>query len=189
VNKHADERGVNEARTALRVARQLSTLVPAARILIRAGQVSEARALASEAGAQLPNQHRAYSKIILAEAAMKESNFGDAIDLLTQATRFADVWLARFDLGVAYVQTGHFPEAISEFDKCENRRGEVTALFFDDVPTYRYLVPLRYWKGRALEGVGSRDAAIVQYRSYLELRSGTTADPLVEDARRRVTRQ
>jgi len=66
-----------------------------------------------------------------------------------KARQLADVWLGRFDAGVAYVQAGHFAEALLELELCEKRWGEATALFFDDVPTYGYHAPLSYWIGRA----------------------------------------
>ena len=60
------------------------------------------------------------------------------------------------------MQANTFPEAVSELGACEKRRGEATALFFDDKPTVHYLGTLPYWIGRAQEG-----------------------DPMVQDARRR----
>ena len=75
---------------------------------------------------------------------------------------------------------------MSELEICEKRRGEATALFFDDVPTVRYLAPLPYWVGRAQEGVGMRGPAKNSYDAFLKLRSDGKGDPLVEDAQRRM---
>ena len=106
-----------------------------------------------------------------------------------QARALANVWLVSFDLGVAYVQANTFPEAVSELGACEKRRGEATALFFDDKPTVRYLATLPYWIGRAQEGLEMRAAAKAHYESFIALRKDATADPLVEDARRRLNAQ
>lgn len=185
--KVAQRSGVQQADAALRLSRRLlSVAVPAARLLALGGQVSKARTLAAELDAQLSNQYRAYSKIILAEIALSAGQYAEAIERLDEAIDKADLWLARFDRGVAYVNAEHYVEAITEFEMCEKRRGEATALFFDDVPTLRYLAPLPYWKGRAYEGNGSRDGARAEYTKYLALRSAARTDPLAVDAQRRL---
>ena len=110
----------------------------------------------------------------------------EAVDLLTQARGLADLWLGRFDLGIAFVQANAFAEAIPEFEACEKRRGEATALFFDDRPTVRYLATLPYWLGRAQEGLFQAAPAKASYEAFLKIRGGASADPLVQDARRRL---
>jgi tetratricopeptide (TPR) repeat protein len=180
---------IEAAHAAIALHKQLATIVPAARVLLRAGKSSEARALATDLEAQLQKQNRAYAKIVLAEIALEEKRTAEATDLLTQARALSDVWLGRFDLGVAYVQAGHFAEAMSELEACEKRRGEATALFFDDRPTARYLATLPYWMGRAQEGLGMAGPAKTRYEAFLALRKDAAADPLVQDARARVARQ
>jgi tetratricopeptide (TPR) repeat protein len=175
-----------EARTALKLTRQIETLVPAARLFLRAGGLADAKAIATELEGQLQRQSRAYGKILQGEIALDGGRNAEAVDRFLEARQMADLWLGRFNLGVAYVQAGHFAEALSELELCEKRRGEVTALFFDDVPTIRYLAPVSYWLGRAREGLGQRDAAIERYKAFLALRPATSADPLVADARKRV---
>ncbi len=181
---------VDAAHEALKLTRQAATIVPAARVLLRAGKVAEARALAAELEGQLQKQNRAYGKIVLAEIALEEKKPAEAVDLLTQARGLADLWLGRFDLGVAYVQADplqHGAEAITELEACQKRRGEATALFFDDRPTVRYLATLPYWLGRAQEGLGQAAPAKASYQAFLSLRKDAAADPLVQDARRRLT--
>jgi hypothetical protein len=85
------------------------------------------------------------------------------------------------------VQVNAFAEALPELEACEKRRGEAMALFFDDQPTVRYLAPLPYWIGRAQEGLKMSAAAKAHYGSFLTMRKDASADPLVQDARRRVT--
>ena len=179
-------KAVDAAHEALALTRQPATIVSAARVLLRAGKADEAKALATELGNQLQKQNRAYGKILLAEIALEDKRTSDAVDLLVEARKFADVWLGRFDLGVAYVQANAFSEAISELEACEKRRGEATALFLDDKPTVRYLATLPYWIGRAQEGLMMTAAAKTRYESFLALKKDAATDPLVQDARRRV---
>jgi tetratricopeptide (TPR) repeat protein len=181
---------VDAAHEALKLSRQLATIVPAARVLLRAGKIPEARTFASDLEGQLQKQNRAYGKILLAEIALEDKRPpAEAVDLLMQARALANVWLVSFDLGVAYVQANTFPEAVSELGACERRRGEATALFFDDKPTVRYLATLPYWIGRAQEGLEMRAAAKAHYESFIALRKDAPADPLVQDARRRSNAQ
>ena len=154
-------------------------------MLIRSGKIAEARTLASELEQQLQKQNRAYGKILLAEIAIEDKKYADAIDLLTQARQLADVWLGHFDLGLAYAMAGSPAEAKTEFDVCQKRRGEATALFFDERPTVRLLAPLPYWMGRAEEGLQMPTAAS-RYQAFIDLRKDATADPFVQDARRRI---
>jgi hypothetical protein len=90
-------------------------------------------------------------------------------------------------LGVAYVEEGHYAEAIAELEACEKRRGEATAFFFGDLPTMRYLAPLPYWLGRARQGLGLSTQARQDYNAFLSLRKDAPDDPLAADARRRLT--
>jgi tetratricopeptide (TPR) repeat protein len=174
------------AKEALGLSRQVETLVPAARVFIRIGNQAEAKAIAAELEGQLQRQSRAYAKIIQAELALDAGRHVEAVDRLMESRQMADLWLGRFDLGVAYVLAGHFAEAISELELCEKRRGEVTAAFFDDVPTVRYAAPVPYWMGRAREGLGQKDAAAERYKAFLALRPSPSPDPLALDARKRL---
>jgi tetratricopeptide (TPR) repeat protein len=180
---------IDAAHEALTLTKQAATIVPAARVLMKAGKIAEARALAGELEGQLQKQSRAYGKIVLAEIALEEKKPAEAVDLLTQARALADLWLGRFDLGVAYVMADplqHGAEAIAELETAQKRRGEATALFFDDRPTVRYLATLPYWLGRAQEGLSQAAPARASYESFLKIRGEAAADPLVQDARKRL---
>jgi len=170
----------------LALTHSLETLLLAARVNIALGRIPEARALAAELDRALQKQNRAYAKVALAEIALSEKKTSAAVDLLGQAQQLSDVWLAHFDLGVAFVQAGHFAEAVSELEACEKRRGEATALFLDEVPTVRYLASLPYWIGRAQEGLGMAAPAKARYEAFLALRKDSADDALVADARRRI---
>ena len=103
------------------------------------------RRLPRRFASRLQAQSRAYGKFIEGEIAMSGKRWPAAIDALNAAQKLADLWLVRFDLGLAYFQRGNYLEAASEFEKCRARRGEATALFLDDLPTFRYYATLPYW--------------------------------------------
>jgi tetratricopeptide (TPR) repeat protein len=99
-------------------------------------------------------------------------------------TEAADLWLVRFALGLAYFHHGDYPEAVSEFEKCRERRGEATAVFLDDLPTVpllRHAALLA--RARARDAEARRAAAVPGVPADPP---GATGDPLVEDARRRI---
>jgi hypothetical protein len=179
---------VSAATAATRAATTPDVLVPAARIFIRTGHAAEALRIAANLEKELQPQSRAYAKIIRGDAALAAKQFGDAVEHYRAAKDLRDIWLARFGLGVAYVEsaaTGSSALATTELDAAFSRRGEAAAIFLDEVPTFRYFAPLRYWTGRAKTGLGRPDAA-ADYRSFLELRPPASKDPLAIDARRRI---
>ncbi len=177
---------VDAARKALAATHQEFVAVPAARILAANNRIADTKALAAELDKNLQTQTRAYAQIIEGEIALQQDRLTDAVQAFQSAARQYDVWLSHFDLGVAYVRAGHFPEALAEFDVCTKRRGEASALFLDDVPTLRYLVPLLYWQARAQDGVGMKGAAAANYKAYLAVRSAESQDALAIDAQQRV---
>jgi tetratricopeptide (TPR) repeat protein len=180
-NDSAGQTAITQARALLP---QENVLVPMARMFIAAKRTDEARKIASELAQRLPAQSRAYAKMIEGEIAIADQKFVEAVDALNAAQKLADRWLVRYALGLAYFHGGHFPEAVSEFEKCRERRGEVTAVFLDDLPTVHYYPPLLYWLARAREA--QKLDARSQFEEFLRIREGATGDPLVEDARRRL---
>jgi len=177
---------IGEVDEALKLGQSESILVPAARLYLSAGKLKEATDLAATLENTLQTQSRAYAKIIDGNIAMTSNRRASAIDDYREAIKFADFWLARYEMGVVYARAGAWAEAISEFAACEKRRGEATALFLDDVPTVRYLAALPYWLGRAQEGLGQQAAARANYAKFLANRGANLpADPLVIDARKR----
>jgi tetratricopeptide (TPR) repeat protein len=94
------------------------------------------------------------------------------------------LWLIRFQLGQSYLAAEQYAEALDEFTIAEARRGEASALFLDDMPTYRFLAELPYWIGRAQEGLNMRAAALESYQAFLDRWSDT--GPLASDARKRL---
>jgi serine/threonine protein kinase/tetratricopeptide (TPR) repeat protein len=177
------------AKAALALSSDLHARVSAASVFLNTGAEADARKIADELGGQFQPQKRAYGKIIEAEAELTvRKRPAPAVDALNEARRYADHWLGRFWMGVAYVTAGQYPGAVSELEAAEARRGEAMSLFFDDWPTARYLVPLQYWLGRAHEGVGTIDQARTNYQTYLKLRAQSPKDPLASDARDRLAK-
>ena len=137
-------------------------MVTAARLSLAAGRIEPAKAIAAELGQRLPAQSRAYGKLIEGEIALAAKRYPEALDALNAARKLADLWLVRYVSGLVYFDRGEYLEASSEFTKCQERRGEATAVFLDDLPTFRYYALVPYWLGRAREMRGLD--AKTQYR-------------------------
>lgn len=159
--------------------------VPAGRLLADAKQDARLLRLIADLEKRSQPEAKAYARLLTGERALREGRHADAIEEFSNAVRTADLWLARFDLGVAYVAAGRYAEAISELEACARRRGEATSLFMDDMPTYRHAALLPYWLGRAQQGLNMAGAAAT-FEQFLRIRSAAVADPLVVDARRRL---
>ena len=91
-------------------------------------------------------------------------------------------------LGRAYIEAERYADAVAELEECQKRIGEASDVFLDDWPTFRYTVPLKYYLGRAQEGLGIKDSATKNYQAYLALRSNVSGDALAADARKRISR-
>jgi serine/threonine protein kinase/tetratricopeptide (TPR) repeat protein len=178
---------LREAAAIAALADGVTARVPAARILLQSGAGDESvRRIAGELNNQLQPQKRAYSKIIDGEVALARHRAADAVEHFTAARKFTDLWLARFDLGLAYVQAGAYAEAVSELELADKRRGEAMAMFLDDWPTVHQVATLQYWLGRAHEGLGAVPVARQNYQAFMKLRTAPS-DPLAKDARERLT--
>ena len=144
----------------------------------------QAAKIANELSRQLQPQSRAYANMILGIIESRAGRHVNALDRLTSAIEMYDFWLLRFYLGQAYFAAGSYAEALDEFNISYDRRGEVSAIFLDDLPTWRYLATLPYWQGRAQQELGMSAAAQQSYQAYLDLRPDS--DPLAADARQRM---
>ena len=97
-------------------------------------------------------------------------------------------------LSVAAAQGHQFDSAVvaeaalRDLEECQKRRGEGSAVFLDDIPSFRLVASLPYWIGRAQEGMGSSDGARASYRSFVDARAASAGDRLTADARQRLTR-
>ena len=161
-----------------------ATLVPAALVYLAAGEVDRARELADNLAGKLSGQSRAYAGLIRGIIAMQSGKNLPAIEELTAAVDLADLWLVRFYLGRAYFEAGYFVEALDEFTAARDRHGEATAVFLDDLPSYRYIATLPYWQGRAQAELGMSTEASENFDTFLSRRPA--GEPLAEDARQRL---
>jgi len=128
-------------------------LIPAAEMYVKLGDTEAARAIADQFANQLRPQARAYVSLINGMIALEEQQYIPAIDELKTALGLADLWIVRFYLGQAYLAAGYPAEASSEFDAAHRRRSEAMAMFFDDVPTWRYTASLSAWNDKARENL------------------------------------
>jgi eukaryotic-like serine/threonine-protein kinase len=169
---------------AMGLSKQEEVLIAAARVYLLAGQEAKARAIAADLASKLGQDFQAYAKVVLGEIELQKGNPREAINLFKASLTLSDSWLGRFDLARAYLNFNAFTEADSELSQCLKRKGEATAIFLDEVPTYRYYPPVHYYIGRALDGLqsaGAKDA----YRTFLSLQSPESEHPLAADAKRR----
>jgi len=179
-------RAVEAAGRALAASKQEGSRFPAARVLLDSGQEAKALAVAAEMGARLEPEPQAYAKLLEGEAQLARGKAHEAIRLFGEALKLADTWLGRLDLGRAYLEAGAFTEASEVFYVCMKRKGEATAVFFDDVPSYRYFPPVYYYLGRAQEGLKGAGAAD-SYKTYLSIKAkADPGDRLASDARKRL---
>src|SRR6185295_2608657 len=151
---------------ALAASKHARVVIAAADAYLQAGQEAKARELARELGARLEPEVRSYAKLIEGEALRLRNKLPEALQVFQEAHKLFDTWLVRLYLGRTYLDAGAFAEAHSEFVQCLKRRGEVTAFFFDEIPTYRYLPAVHYYQGRAQEGLGS-DGGSSSYQAFL----------------------
>jgi tetratricopeptide (TPR) repeat protein len=173
------------ADNALAAFKREEVMYAAAEIYAQIGQEDKARNLAAELSKKIEPGYRAYAKMIGGHLSMARGNVTGAIDLFLEAHGIVDTWLSHFLLGQAYLEAGAFSEAYSEFDTCLKRRGEATSVFFNDLPTYRYLPPIFYYLGRAQEGLNSTGVAD-SYQAFLIIKEKGEEDWMVRDARRRL---
>jgi len=157
----------------------------AGRIYIEAGQAAAAHLLASQLSSRLDPDDQAYAKLLEGEATLKRGDAQRALTFFEDAQKLSDTWMGRFDLGRAYIEMGAYTEADSELEKCLKRRGEDSAVFLDDVPTFRTFPPVYYYLARTQEGLKS-PAAADSYKSFLSIKEKSDELGLISDARRRV---
>jgi len=188
---HAElERGrlndaIAAAKRALDLSQQAPILFEAAQVLIGAGDQTGAAALALQLGERIAPEPLAYAKLIEGEIAIANGKARDAVSLFNEAQAILDTWLGRVNLGRAYIDRGEFLEAHAEFEAALRRKGEALSIFLDDLPTHRYLPPLHYWLGRALEGLSS-PAALDSYNNFLEITAEGEGGSLATDAHQRI---
>jgi tetratricopeptide (TPR) repeat protein len=112
-------------------------------VFAEAGETAQAKKMADSLAKETQIEPQAYAKIIEGKLALKQGDKALAIKNITDANNLLDTWIGRFELGRAYLESGQFTEADSEFDRCIKRRGETLELLMDNTPTYG-LLPLMF---------------------------------------------
>ena len=156
----------------------------AGRTFVDAGEIAKARLLIDDLAGELQAEPQAYAKLIEGQIALKSGNARQAIKVLLEANGLFDTWIGHFDLGRAYFDSGAFPQADAEFERCIKRRGEAISLFLDEDPTYGYFPHVYYYQGRVREELKT-ERFKEAYREYLNIRGNSTEDPLLKEVRRR----
>ncbi|MEZ5288695.1 MAG: hypothetical protein R2712_28590 [Vicinamibacterales bacterium] len=166
------------ARRALDASQTRTIQFLAARVLVDAGDSDRAKRVAIDLGTDLQPESQAYASIIDGMIASAEGDHRNAVRFLTDANASLDTWIGHFELGRAYLAAGTLTQADSEFERCINRRGEALALFLDEEPTYGMFPPVYYYQGQVRAGLKSSRVQ-ESYRAYLQIRGGSSDDPLV----------
>ncbi|MBP8273075.1 MAG: tetratricopeptide repeat protein, partial [Acidobacteria bacterium] len=177
---------LRDAREAVTLGSEEGILYRAGHAFIDAGQPAVAVELAADLDNRLENEPRLYGALLRGEAALAAGRARSALNAFQDAQKLGDSWMGRLSLGRAYLALNAFTEAAAEFDRCLSRRGEATAVFLDDQPSYRVFPPVYYYLGRAQEGMKSASATD-SYKTFLAIKEKGDERGLVADARRRVT--
>jgi tetratricopeptide (TPR) repeat protein len=178
------EAALNALTTGLGVSAGESRSVAAAIVYLEAGETERAAEIAAGLKTQLQAKSRAHGLLIDGLIALHAGNEVGAIDSLTSGIELADLWLLRYYRGRAFLEAGFYAEALDEFTDCTDRKGEATAVFLDDLPSYRYAATLPYWLARAQQQLGMRAEARANYAVYIARRP--EGGPLTDDARQRM---
>lgn len=147
VGSHKTAEARSALASALAASDQDAIKIGAALAFLTLEDTETATAIADELSSQeRPNARveRAYALMIRAAALRQSRRPIEAIDLLRSAADLADLWRVRYELGRAYLDTDKFVAAVDEFQRCHRRRGEATAMFLDQRPTFRYTVELSH---------------------------------------------
>jgi tetratricopeptide (TPR) repeat protein len=153
-------------------------LFETAMTMLQFGRESEAKDNIARLKAKLGSEAQMFAKLL--EAELKTTTGADAERLGLDAQKLADAWLVHRELGMIYLRQRKYVEAESEFEKCISRRGEATALFLDDQPSYGYFPEIYYYLATAQQGYSSPVAGAT-FRKFLEIKK-TMEDRLVSDA-------
>ncbi|MEL6868368.1 MAG: hypothetical protein AAFO81_01080 [Pseudomonadota bacterium] len=185
---YAESHEFASAKSAAGQAAQLSNglgvQVTAAIVSVAADDLETARVIANALTAKLDALSRANGQLLLGMILEHEGESTRAILAMRDAVAVADSWLIRFQLAQAYLRAGNDPQALDELTALATRRGEASAVFLDDMPTYRLLAQLPYWSGRVQQALNMRSAAQDSYARFNQLRPQGSA--LAQDAQQRL---
>ena len=162
------------------------TRYEAARILLAAGNLPRARAIAEELDKALLPETQALGISLEGEMQLVSRDARAAVATFQRSLKLADAWQTRYLLGRAYLEAGAFAEADSEFDACLRRSGEATSVHLDDVPTWRMIAPVYYYQGVTRANLRNGTGAAVAFRTFLAFKDADEQSALVADAKKRL---
>ena len=182
--RHNQTAAIAAADRAISLSQEDNIRVLAAEAYVAAGAIAKAHAIAAELSPKLEQDSRAYARLINGMVLLSSGKTIAAIGEMEEARKISDTWLGHFYLGRAFVVAKAYAEADSEFDSCQRRKGEATAIFLDEEPTYHLMPLVNYYDGIAREGLHSHSAE-ESFQYFISVRIKQQGDPLVADAMRR----
>jgi tetratricopeptide (TPR) repeat protein len=164
--------------------RPVSEMMMLGEIYASLGQLDKTERVIETLSNDLNSLALAYATALRAQLALSNSQLAEAAALLQNSK--VDLWLNHLLLGQVYLAANRPVEAMDEFETCWERRGEATAVFLDDVPTYHRIVEVLYWQGRTQQAMGVNTTAERFYRDYLAARDQAADEFFTNDARTRL---
>ena len=177
-----------EARAAAGASESDAVRTGAGLVLAAANESTQAETLAIALNNKLEADPQAYGRLVQAEEALARNEPRKAVELAREAQKYADTWLGQVTLGRAYLGLNAYPEAYSALEAALKRRGEATAVFLDDVPTYRRLPPIYYYMALAQKGLRS-SAAPASFKQYVDIMGSADPHPMLANAKLEVVKQ
>jgi tetratricopeptide (TPR) repeat protein len=162
-------------------------LFSVALININLNQKDKAKKLLTRLEKVIYPEYQSYCRLLEGEMKLMNGDVSGAIHSFQEGQNILDTWISLYALGRAYIEAGAFTEAHEALELCFKRRGEAASVFFDDLPTSRYLPAIQYYLARAQEGLNS-PAAVETYKTFLSIKEKGDGEPLVEDARNRLSK-
>jgi tetratricopeptide (TPR) repeat protein len=164
------------------------TTYEAGRILLAGGRAERVKQLIAELDKSLSPETQALGLTLAGEAQLVTARDARAaIQSFQQALKLADSWQTRYLLGRAYLEAEAVVQAEGEFDACVDRRGEATAMYLDDVPTWRVVAPAYYYQGLARTAMKNTDGAANAFKTFVAFKDGgDDQSSLVTDAKKRL---
>ncbi len=176
--------GARMAATRAGAALELFTLYRAARVLIGAGALEEAKKLADRIAQRPGDRAKLYAPLLRARLLGAQGQRAGAADAMKALLERTDLWIVHAELAEAYLEVGAFKDAEREFQTCVAREGQGLCAFQDERESAVLVPPVLYGLARAKEAQHEPDASDA-YRAFLAVTTGAD-DPLVLDARRRL---
>lgn len=163
-----------------------ASLAAIGELYVSIGRPREATAVADALLRRVSADARAFGSVVRAQIALAANNPDEALRALNDVRKTADTWLVRFWLGRTYLALNQIPEADSEFEACLSRRGEGSAVFIDDFPTYHRLHEAYYYQGVTRDAL-KNPGAIEFFKTFLSPKEGgDETSGLVADSRKRI---